>query len=66
MTSPKPKSGLITAVESLVQKRRTAPKQPAPQMSLDLWPDAVRGVPNAVLRGALFGISKRRDRKSVV
>lgn len=61
MTSPKTKSGLIHAVESLVQKRRTAPKKPAPQMSLDLWPDAVRGVPNAVLRGALFGISKRRE-----
>jgi hypothetical protein len=60
MTSPKPKSGLIHAAEMLVQKRRSAPKKPAPQMSLDLWPDAVRGVPNAVLRGALFGISKRR------
>lgn len=61
MTSPKPKSGLIHAAEMLVQKRRTAPKKPAPQMSLDLWPDAVRGVPNAVLRGALFSISKRRE-----
>lgn len=29
-------------------------------MSLDLWPEAVRGVPNAVLRGALFSVSQRR------
>lgn len=32
----------------------------AKQLSLELWPDAVRGVPNAVLRGALFGVSKIR------
>ncbi len=31
-----------------------------PQMSLELWPDAVRGVPNAALRGALFSISQIR------
>lgn len=61
MTSTKPQTGLVHAMEKLEQSRRKAPKTPAPQMSLDLWPDAVRGVPNAVLRGALFGISKRRD-----
>jgi len=41
----------------------TAKKAKAPaakQLSLELWPDAVRGVPNAVLRGALFGVSQRR------
>lgn len=32
----------------------------AKQMNLALWPDAVRGVPNAVLRGALFGVSNDR------
>lgn len=31
------------------------------QMALDLWPDTVRGVPNAFLRGALFGVSQRRE-----
>ncbi len=31
------------------------------QMSLNLWPDSVRGVPNAFLRGALFGVSQRRE-----
>lgn len=61
MTTPKPKSGLVHALEKLESNRRKAPKKPAPQMSLDLWPDAVRGVPNAVLRGALFSISKRRE-----
>lgn len=30
------------------------------QLNLELWPDAVRGVPNSVLRGALFGVSKTR------
>jgi hypothetical protein len=33
---------------------------PAKQMSLELWPDAVRGVPNVALRNALFGVSKVR------
>jgi hypothetical protein len=36
-------------------------KQPTPQMSLELWPESVRGVPNAVLRGSLFTVSKRRS-----
>lgn len=30
------------------------------QVSLDLWPDDVRSVPNAILRGALFGVGKVR------
>jgi len=33
---------------------------PAKQLSLELWPDAVRGVPNAFLRSALFGVSSTR------
>lgn len=32
----------------------------AQQLALPLWPDAVRGVPNVVLRGALFTVSKER------
>jgi hypothetical protein len=56
------KKHLAEALEKLTSKRptRAAAKKPAPQMSLDLWPDAVRGVPNAVLRGALFSVSQRR------
>lgn len=30
------------------------------QMRLELWPEATRGVPNAILRGSLFGISTER------
>lgn len=33
----------------------------AKQLSLELWPEAVRGVPNAVLRGALFRVAKERE-----
>lgn len=33
----------------------------AKQLSLELWPDAVRGVPNSILRGALFGVSTTRE-----
>ena len=55
-----PKKNLFDALEKLTSNRRSAPKKAAPQLSLDLWPDAVRGVPNAVLRGALFSVSQRR------
>jgi hypothetical protein len=41
-------------------KREVSKALSAKQLSLELWPDAVRGVPNAVLRGALFGVSQRR------
>jgi hypothetical protein len=40
-----------------------SPKAKAPatkQMSLELWPEAVRGVPNVALRNALFGIATNR------
>ena len=55
-----------TLVEKLAQAKARGGKvapgaKPAPaQMRLELWPDAVRGVPNAVLRGALFGASQVR------
>lgn len=35
-------------------------KAVSPQLSLPLWPESVRGIPNAVLRGALFSVSQRR------
>lgn len=41
-------------------KKATAKAPVAKQLSLEFWPDAVRGVPNAVLRGAIFGVSQRR------
>lgn len=48
--------------EAAVKRSLTAVKK-APvdkQLKLELWPDAVRGVPNAILRGALFGVSTER------
>jgi hypothetical protein len=60
----------IQALENLKKKVKASkkplePKQakvkvPSPQMMLPLWPQAVRGIPNAVLRGALFTVSQRR------
>ena len=42
--------------------KKAAPKAPATkQLSLELWPDAVRGVPNAILRSALFGVAQQRE-----
>lgn len=35
-------------------------RQDERQMKLELWPEATRGVPNAILRGALFGIGRER------
>jgi hypothetical protein len=43
------------AAKKVVQKAASAK-----QLSLELWPDAVRGVPNAFLRNALFGTSSTR------
>jgi hypothetical protein len=54
------KKHLFDALEKLTSNRRPVAKKTPPQMSLDLWPDAVRGVPNAVLRGSLFSVSQRR------
>lgn len=43
-------------------ERKKAKKAPVTerQLKLELWPEEVRGVPNAVLRGALFGVSQER------
>lgn len=40
---------------------KAKPPPKAKQLSLELWPEAVRGVPNAVLRGALFRVAKERE-----
>ena len=36
------------------------PVKPQENLSLDLWADSARGVPNVLLRNALFGIAKDR------
>ncbi|WP_081612071.1 plasmid replication initiator TrfA [Janthinobacterium sp. CG3] len=55
---------LSDALAKLNANRKTVakkePARPPPQMSLELWPDSVRGVPNAVLRGAVFSVSQIR------
>jgi hypothetical protein len=57
----------VDALAKLTSKRKPAPVKaeaqvPAtvPQMTLDLWPNAMRGVPNAILRSALFSVMKER------
>lgn len=53
-SKPKAKDAIVTV--SGVEQNDTAPAQ----MSLDFWPNKVRGVPNALLRGALFSIAQER------
>lgn len=62
------KKPLNDALQKLMSKR-PKPDSPANDtlaessegpMQLQLWPDAVRGVPNIALRGALFSISQER------
>jgi len=50
----------IKALQKQAERKPKA-KAPSPQMALELWPDAVRGVPNAVLRGSLFTVSQKRE-----
>jgi hypothetical protein len=42
-------------------KKAVTKAAPAQQLMLPLWPEEVRGVPNAVLRGALFTVSQTRQ-----
>lgn len=53
----------LQALEQLKARAKPPARTPAKpaQLSLELWPDAVRGVPNAVLRGSLFSVSKQRS-----
>jgi hypothetical protein len=51
----------LAKARGVMAKADPPPPVVAKQLSLELWPDAVRGVPNAVLRGALFGVSKVRE-----
>lgn len=48
--------------ETAARKIAEAKKKPGTdrQLKLELWPDEVRGVPNAILRGALFGVGQER------
>lgn len=50
----------LTKARGAAAKKAVQKAAPAKQLSLELWPDAVRGVPNAILRGSLFGVGKVR------
>jgi hypothetical protein len=47
------------AAKKIAEGKRS-PKAKPVQLSLELWPEITRGVPNAALRNALFGISSVR------
>ncbi len=46
-----------TAARKVSEAKKAVPDR---QLKLELWPDEVRGVPNAILRGALFGVGQER------
>lgn len=49
-----------TAARKVAESKQKEKVAPDRQMKLELWPDEVRGVPNAILRGALFGVGQER------
>lgn len=59
--------GRIAAIQQKAQQQAArAPAPVAPPnnvVQLQLWPDVVRGVPNGVLRSALFGAIKKGPRR---
>src|SRR5436305_6064793 len=44
------------------RERATKPKEPAQVIRLPLWPEAVRGAPNDILRSALFAAIQGKGR----
>lgn len=58
----KPLSDALNKLSQTVEQRGKIGKEvnKAIAAQLELWPDQVRGVPNAALRGSLFGVSKVR------
>lgn len=55
-------TGKVAEAVDLLAALRPADHQSAKIIQLPLWPDALRGVPNSVLRSALFGAIKRGRR----
>jgi hypothetical protein len=56
-TAPAP---AITYAQFIAAGATAVVTHPPKQLQLPIWPDAVRCVPNAILRSALFGISTNR------
>lgn len=50
----------LAAAKARGKKAVAKKAAPAQQLMLPMWPEEIRGVPNAVLRGALFTVSKER------
>jgi hypothetical protein len=48
---------------ALSEPAKMTPKKTAEIIQLPIWPEAVRGVPNGVLRSALFGAIKKGPRR---
>ena len=53
---------LMAFSEKMQQREAQKPRGPAKVLQLPLWPEAKRGAPNAVLRGALFA-AVHKDRR---
>ena len=49
-----------TAARKVAESKTSKKADPNRQLKLELWPEEVRGVPNAILRGALFGVGQER------
>lgn len=60
----KPLSDALASLNlNRAKREKEAPpkkEEPTIQLALELWPDQVRGVPNAALRGSLFSIAQER------
>ena len=54
---------LMEFSEKMQQREAQAPRGPAKVLQLPLWPEAKRGAPNAVLRGALFAAIQGKTRR---
>ena len=57
-----PAAARLAAVAETAKKRRRKPAS-AKVIQLPLWPEATRGAPNAVLRGALFAAVQGKGRR---
>ena len=53
---------LMEFSEKMQQREAQEPRGPAKVLQLPLWPEAKRGAPNAVLRGALFPAIQGKNR----
>lgn len=50
----------LVEAKAKAKPRTKVIKTPDKQLNLPLWPESVRAIPNAVLRGALFNVAKVR------